>query len=80
MANASTGIIGRLMASRQVLIALTTAIGMLVFGRLADVAGAQVALITLGLISGVGVLIVWLLSGRQVPTPIEAHSSSTDNG
>jgi putative nucleotidyltransferase with HDIG domain len=80
MANASTGIIGRLMASRQVFIALTTAVGMLAFGRMADIAGPQVALVTLGFTSGVGVLIVWLLAGRQIPEAAEAHVSSSGNG
>ena len=80
MANASTGIVGRLMASRQVFIALTTAGGMLVFGRMADVAGPPTALVTLGFVSGVGVLVVWLLTGRQIPTTIEAQMSSTTNG
>jgi hypothetical protein len=40
---------------------------MLVFGRIADVAGAPISLITLGLVSGVGVVLVWLLAGKQFP-------------
>lgn len=80
MSNAPTGIIGRVMASRQVFIALTTTVAMLVFGRLADIAGAQFALVTLGFVSGVGVLIVWLLAGRQATETVEAQVSSTSNG
>ena len=80
MTNAPTSIIGRVMASRQVFIALTTTAAMLVFGRLADIAGAQFALVTLGFISGVGVLIVWLLAGRQITETVEAQISSTGNG
>jgi putative nucleotidyltransferase with HDIG domain len=80
MANASTGIIGRLIASRQLFVALTTAVGMLVFGWMADVVGAPTALITLGFVSGVGVLIVWLLLGRQTAQAAKIHVTSSGNG
>jgi len=75
MANAPSGIVGRLMASRQVFIAATTASGMLVFGRLADAAGAPFSLLSLGIASGVGVLLVWLWAGRQIPYPTTAQAS-----
>jgi len=76
MANASTGIVGRLMASRQVFVAASTAIGMLVFGRIADIASPPVALATLGFVSGVGVLMVWMWTGRQLAHPVEARAPS----
>ena len=74
MANAPSGIVGRVMASRQVFIAATTALGMLIFGRLADVAGAPFSLVSLGLVSGVGVVLVWLLAGKHslYPTAVQA--------
>jgi len=77
LTNAPSSIVGRLMASRQVFIAATTAVGMLVFGRMADVTNPQVALVTMGLVSGVGVLMVWLWAGRQLVRPIEAPASSS---
>jgi putative nucleotidyltransferase with HDIG domain len=76
MANAPPGIIGRLMASRQVFVAAVTAVGMLVFGRIADVAGPPIALVTLGFVSGVGVLIVWLWAGRLIGRPLEVRAPS----
>ncbi len=69
LANAPSWIVGRLMASRQVFIAGTTLLGMLVFGRLADVAGPQAALVMLGLVSIAGVSIVWVVAGRNLPLP-----------
>ncbi|HYM71187.1 MAG TPA: MFS transporter [bacterium] len=70
LANAPSWIVGRLMASRQVFIAGTTLLGMLVFGRLADVAGPQVSVVMLGVISVLGVLIVWIVAGRDLPSPL----------
>jgi len=67
LANAPSWIVGRLMASRQVFIAGTTLLGMLVFGRLADVAGPQAALVLLGMVSIAGVAIVWVAAGRDLP-------------
>ena len=69
IANAPSWIIGRLMASRQVFIAGTTLIAMLAFGRLADTAGPQVALVLLGLVSMAGGSIVWAVAGRDLPVP-----------
>lgn len=66
LANAPTAIAGRLMASRQVFISATTLLGMLVFGRLADVAGPPVALVALGIVSALGVVVVWFTSGREL--------------
>lgn len=66
LTNAPTAIAGRLMASRQVFISATTLAGMLVFGRLADVAGPPVALVALGLTSGAGVLAVWFAGGQEL--------------
>lgn len=80
MANASMGIVGRLMASRQVFAAFTTTVGMLVFGRMADIAGPPAALVTLGFVSGIGVLIVWLLTGRQLLETVKVHVPSSGNG
>ncbi len=78
MANTPSDIIGRLMASRQVIIAGTTIFGMLVFGRLADLAGPPIALIALGVISGAGVLIVWFSAGRQ-PRALAAAAGTPDH-
>lgn len=75
MANAPPGIVGRLMASRQVFIAAVTAVGMLIFGRMADATGPPLALVTLGFVSGAGVLIVWLWAGRQLARPLEVQAS-----
>ncbi|SRR5579875_785619 len=72
LANAPSWIVGRLMASRQVFIAGTTLLGMLVFGRLADVAGPQAALVLLGMVSIAGVAIVWVAAGRNLPVPRRA--------
>jgi putative nucleotidyltransferase with HDIG domain len=66
LGNVPSELAGRLMASRQVFIAATTLVGMLVFGRLADVAGPPVALIALGCTSGVSVMAVWILAGRRL--------------
>jgi putative nucleotidyltransferase with HDIG domain len=72
LGNVPSHLAGRLMASRQAFIAGTTVLGMLVFGRLADVAGPPKALLALGGVSSVGVLIVWLLAGRYVCEPVAA--------
>ncbi len=64
MVNAPTDIIGRLMASRQVFIAGTTILGILLFGRLATVTNPSTALIALGIVSAGGVLMV-LFSARR---------------
>ncbi len=75
LANVPSGLSGRLMASRQVFINGTTLVGMLVFGRLADVAGPPVALVALGLASGAGVVAVWLTAGRRLREPAPAGAS-----
>jgi len=69
LSNTPSGIVGRLMSSRQVFIAGTTLVGMLIFGRLADVAGPPFALVMLGAVSAGGVLIVWFTIGRRVAPP-----------
>ena len=68
MMNAPSDIIGRLMASRGVFISATTIVGMLVFGRVADMPylGPPVALWCLGAISAAGVLLVWVTAGRRL--------------
>lgn len=66
MLNTPSAILGRLMASRQVFIAGTQLLGMLIFGRLADLVGPSAALVTLGSVSAVGVLAVWLSAGRKL--------------
>jgi putative nucleotidyltransferase with HDIG domain len=66
MANTPSWILGRLMASRQVLIAATTIIGTLVFGRLADIAGPAEAIVLLGVVSGFGTICVWVLAGSKL--------------
>jgi len=80
LANVPTELAGRVMASRQVFIAATTLVGMLVFGRLADLAGPPVALLALGVTSAAGVVIVWLTAGRQVqePAPTGARVGHAD--
>ena len=65
LANTPSWIAGRLMASRQVFIAATTLLGMLVFGRLADLASPPTALVALGVVSGGGVIVVWLVAGHR---------------
>ncbi len=79
MANAPSEITGRLIASRQVFIAATTVVGMLVFGRLADMIGPQagppIALLALGATSAVGVLAVWLAGGRLIHTVASAGAA-----
>jgi len=59
MASAPKEMVGRLMASRQVFIAFGKVVGLLVFGRLADLAGAPVSLIVLAIVSCAGILAVW---------------------
>lgn len=75
MANTPSGILGRVIANRQVFIALVKVTGTLAFGRLADLYGPPAALVSLGLVSGLGVTLLWLLTGRpgvasqQAPAP-----------
>jgi len=78
--NAPSEILGRLLASRQVFIAATTVVGLLVFGHVADRDGPQLALALLGLISGCGVVITWLLAGRQRfrEIPVQAPGGAAD--
>lgn len=66
MANSPSWILGRLMASRQVFIAATTIVSTLVFGRLADVVGPAESTVLLGVISGVGIIVVWLFAGNKL--------------
>jgi HD-GYP domain-containing protein (c-di-GMP phosphodiesterase class II)/MFS family permease len=74
MAYTPSGILGRLIASRQVFIAIVKVFAMLVFGYIADFAGPPFALITLGLVSGVGVAIVWFGNARQLHNLVEAQA------
>lgn len=78
LGNAPSKIAGRLMASRQVFIALTTLIGMLAFGRLADLVGPidgpPTALKALGAVSGMGILAIWLAAGRQASAVAAAEA------
>lgn len=82
MMNAPSDIIGRLMASRGVFISATTIVGMLVFGRIADIPGLgpPVALWSLGAMSAAGVLIVWVTARRllQISPPAEATGGGED--
>jgi hypothetical protein len=78
LGNVPLGLAGRLMASRQVFIAATTLLGMLVFGWIADLEGPPVALIALGITSGIGVLIVWLAAGRPPKDPVPAAVAGGD--
>jgi putative nucleotidyltransferase with HDIG domain len=80
LANAPSGISGRLMASRQVFVAATTVLGMLVFGRLADVTNPQIALGTLGATSAAGILAVWFVAGRQLHMEAPAGASEAAAG
>lgn len=80
LANVPSGLSGRLMASRQVFINGTTLVGMLVFGRLADVAGPPVALVALGLTAAAGVVAVWLTAGRRLREPAPAGASGGEAG
>jgi putative nucleotidyltransferase with HDIG domain len=66
MANTPTGLLGRVVANRQAFSAIVKVVGMLVFGRLADLYGPPTALVSLGLVSGIGVALLWLLAGRPV--------------
>ena len=74
IAQTPSGILGRLIASRQVFIAVIKVVAMLSFGWLADVAGPPFALVTLGLVSGFGVAVVWFWTGRQATQPAEVHA------
>ncbi len=69
MTNTPSAILGRLMASRQVFIAVTSLAGTLLFGRLADTAGTPEAIVLLGVVSGGGVLAIWLLTGQKLASP-----------
>jgi putative nucleotidyltransferase with HDIG domain len=69
LTNTPSAFLGRLIASRQVFIAMTSLVGTLLFGRLADTAGPPEAIVLLGVVSGVGVVAVWLLAGQKLPSP-----------
>ncbi len=72
MANTSSAILGRLMASRQVFIAVTSLVGTLLFGHLADVTGPSTAIVLLGAVSGIGIFAVWFLAGNGLSAQPEA--------
>jgi len=72
MFNTPSYILGRLLASRQVFIAVTTLLGMLTFGWLADALSPPTALVALSATSASGVLGIWLWAGRQLPRRISA--------
>jgi putative nucleotidyltransferase with HDIG domain len=67
MAHTPTALLGRVIASRQVFIAVTKIAGTIAFAWLADRAGASLALVTLGLISGTGVAAIWSALTKQLP-------------
>ena len=66
MTNTPSAILGRLMASRQVFVAMTSLIGTLIFGRLADTAGPPASIVLLGAVSGLGIIAIWLLTGQRL--------------
>jgi MFS family permease len=66
MTNTPSAILGRLMASRQVFVAVTSLVGTLLFGRLADTAGPPASIVLLGAVSGIGIVAVWLLTGQRL--------------
>jgi putative nucleotidyltransferase with HDIG domain len=74
LGNVPSALAGRLMATRQAIIAVSTLAGMLVFGHLGDVYGPPVALAALGLTSGMGVAAVWFTAGRALREPKQAPS------
>lgn len=80
MTNTPSAILGRLMASRQVFIAMTSLVGTLFFGRLADTAGPPAAILLLGMASGIGIVAVWLLTGQRLanPTPGTAPGGAAE--
>jgi putative nucleotidyltransferase with HDIG domain len=67
MVHTPSALLGRVMASRQVFIAVTKIVATLAFGWVADRAGASLALVTLGLVSGAGVAAVWSSLTKQRP-------------
>ncbi len=82
MAATPTPLVGRVMASRQVFIAIPTILGMVVFGRLADIAGTQASLLTLAFISAIGVAGIWgrfdrtVLPQRVIPSATGAPAAA----
>ena len=69
MTHTPSAILGRLMASRQVFISMTSLVGTLFFGRLADTAGPPAAIVLLGAVAGIGIVAVWLLTGQRLTSP-----------
>ena len=67
MVHTPSALVGRVMASRQVFIAVTKIVATIAFGWVADRAGASLALVTLGLVSGAGVAAVWSSLTKQRP-------------
>ncbi len=67
MAHTPSALLGRVIASRQVFIAVTKIVGTIVFGWVADRAGASLALVALGLVSGAGVAAIWSSLTKQLP-------------
>ena len=68
MAHTPSPLLGRVMASRQVFIAATKVTATIVFGWMADRAGASLALVVLGLLSGAGVAAIWSSLAKQMPS------------
>ena len=73
MACTPSALLGGVMASRQVFITVTKILAIVAFGWVAERAGASVALLALGIISGAGVMMVWLSLGRHLPDPLPDH-------
>lgn len=67
MAATPKTLVGRVMASRQVFIAVPHVFGMLIFARIADFAGAQSALFALAFVSALGVFGVWGFGRKSLP-------------
>ncbi len=67
MAHTPSALLGRVIASRQVFIAVTKIVGTIAFAWVADRAGASLALVALGLISGAGVAAIWSSLTKQLP-------------
>lgn len=77
MAHTPSALLGRVMASRQVFIAVTKIVATIAFGWVADRAGAPLALVTLGLVSGAGVAAVWSSFMKQRPGALPEHVPDT---
>jgi len=67
-------LLGRVLGNRQVLVQGTRLISVLALGRLADATTPPVALWVMVILSVAGVLALWLLSGRVLPSPTPAST------